>query len=142
MTFEWTPDLAVGVEEIDMQHRELFKRIGTLVSAINEGRGADEVQGLFDFLGDYIGSHFTTEVKCMHILSYPKMADHRAQHDIFVRAVKDAKREYDKDGASDALAETLKTHICDWLVNHVKEVDMQLAAFLKERTGGKLTTSA
>ena len=71
MPFEWTKDLSVGIEAIDIQHRELFKRIDGLIMAVNDGKGTDEVHDIFRFLSDYIDSHFATEEKCMRILSYP-----------------------------------------------------------------------
>lgn len=39
----WTPDLAVGVGEIDRQHQQLFGQIDQLVTALQQGRGTDRV---------------------------------------------------------------------------------------------------
>jgi len=38
MAIEWTNDLATGVSEIDYQHKELFRRINSLLDACREGK--------------------------------------------------------------------------------------------------------
>lgn len=44
MAIEWTDELATGVNKIDNQHKELFKRINNLLDACNQGKGKDEVK--------------------------------------------------------------------------------------------------
>ncbi len=36
MAIEWTMGLSTGVDEIDDQHKELFKRINRLLDACNQ----------------------------------------------------------------------------------------------------------
>ena len=42
---KWTQDMAVGIETIDEQHKELFKRISDLLQAIREHRCKSEIDG-------------------------------------------------------------------------------------------------
>ncbi|MHB9035807.1 MAG: hemerythrin domain-containing protein, partial [Armatimonadota bacterium] len=58
MAVQWTPDLAVGVREIDDQHRELFKRVNDLLEAMSKGKGRDEIAKVVAFLGNYVVTHF------------------------------------------------------------------------------------
>ncbi|HEX9051709.1 MAG TPA: hypothetical protein VF841_14355 [Anaeromyxobacter sp.] len=51
-TLEWTQALSVGVEEIDAQHRELFRRAARLLEGIRGGE-PEELGQLFDFLHEY-----------------------------------------------------------------------------------------
>ncbi len=135
MPFKWTKDLSVGIEAIDVQHRELFKRIDGLVRVVSEGKGAEEVHDIFRFLSEYIASHFATEEKCMRILSYPGYEHHLGRHKIFVDTAKELEKVYDECGATDELLERLQKDICDWIVNHIFVVDTELGAFIKERGG-------
>jgi len=47
---EWSKDMAVGIETIDEQHRELFKRINDLLRAIKEHRCKSEIDGTINSL--------------------------------------------------------------------------------------------
>jgi hemerythrin len=60
---EWRASLAIGVEEIDGQHKELLQRFNSLLAACEGGKGIKELTGLLKFLDDYIIEHFapTTE---------------------------------------------------------------------------------
>jgi hemerythrin-like metal-binding protein len=61
MTFEWSPQLAVGAEVIDAQHRELFHRVDRFVRALTEHAPAAETMHLLGFLGEYVVTHFADE---------------------------------------------------------------------------------
>ncbi|MEE8574545.1 MAG: bacteriohemerythrin, partial [Thermodesulfobacteriota bacterium] len=125
-----TEDLAVGVKVIDMQHRELFKRINDLLQALSEGKEAEEVEKTFDFLEDYIDSHFVSEEKAMAIYSYPEIKSHMIQHGIFRDAFFGSKEKYSEIGADPDLMSEVKFRICDWIVTHVARVDKELGEFL------------
>ena len=49
MLVKWTPEYAVGVEEIDRQHQELFSRINDLLEACQRGEGKQEVGKVLSF---------------------------------------------------------------------------------------------
>ena len=54
MAIEWSDTYATGIEQIDNQHKELFKAVDRLLSACNGGKGKEEVGKLMDFLKDYV----------------------------------------------------------------------------------------
>ena len=133
MEFVWTDKLAVGVKEIDIQHRVLFAKINDLLKAIDSQDGCELIEGFFDFLEEYAGSHFAMEQKAMGVYRYPDMAAHLEQHKIFNRAISELRRSFKETGVTDKLTAELKKRLCDWLVDHVSEVDKVLGAFLKPR---------
>lgn len=139
MDFVWTEKLAVGVEEIDIQHRVLFKKIDDLLKAMETvegeepGEDAGDIERFFEFLEDYAGSHFVMERKAMAVYKYPDRAAHLKEHDIFTRAIDELKASFKSGGASVELKAALKERLCDWLVLHVSEVDKALGSFLKPR---------
>ena len=65
---EWTEALSVGVEEIDAQHRELFRRAARLLEGIHAGE-PEELGALLDFLYRYAVEHFGVSLKASHWLS-------------------------------------------------------------------------
>ncbi len=80
MALEWTPDLSVGVEEIDEQHRELFRRAERLIATLRCGdRG--EVLPLLAYLDEYVAHHFSAEERLMREVRYPALEEHVSRTD-------------------------------------------------------------
>ncbi len=133
MDFVWTEELAVGVREIDIQHKVLFARINDLVSAMDSLDSSEHIERFFVFLEEYAASHFAMEQKAMGVYKYPDMAAHIEQHNIFSRAIDELRAAYKEGGVTEALTTELRERLCDWLVDHVSKVDKALGAFLKPR---------
>ncbi len=133
MDFVWTEKLAVGVREIDIQHRVLFAKINDLVRAIDSEDSTEHIEEFFVFLEDYAASHFSMEQKAMGVYKYPEKAAHMEQHKIFNKAIANLRASFVESGVTDALSKELKVSVCSWLVDHVSVVDKTLGAFLKPR---------
>lgn len=131
MAIQWTDDLAVGVLDIDMQHKELFKQINALSSAMSTGRGKEEIGKIIAFLGDYTIKHFGNEEKKMDARSYPKSSSHKAMHASFIATFQRLNSELEKNGATSSLVIDVNVKVGEWLKNHIAETDKQLGAFLK-----------
>jgi hemerythrin len=130
MAIEWTPRLALGVETIDLQHKELFKRVNDLVSAMEAVRGEAEVRRILSFLGDYVLTHFEAEERLMRHHAYPDLGKHKAIHDAFVKDLGALKAQVVKDGPSAAIAVQLNGRVCGWLLDHIGVTDRAFAQFL------------
>ena len=76
MILNWTEDIAVGVELIDEQHRNLFEHLNNFVDAIDNGAGTDEIEKVVGFLDKYVIEHFDTEEMMMKEVSCPDMEEH------------------------------------------------------------------
>ena len=46
MVIVWKEELATGNEEIDNQHKEMFRRFNDFQSACKQGKGQDELSNL------------------------------------------------------------------------------------------------
>ena len=130
MGIEWTQKLAVGVEAIDAQHRELFQHVNRLVSALEACKGEAEVAGLVQFLGDYVVRHFSDEERLMTRAGYPDAPAHKKLHEAFVAEFVKLKADLTKHGASPALATQLNHKVGGWLIDHVGRTDRALGVFL------------
>jgi len=133
MGIEWTPRLAVGVESIDSQHRELFDRVNRLLAAMESQQGEVEVKRLVAFLGDYVVSHFGAEERLMQQHGYPDFPAHQRIHAEFVKELGKLRGELEKQGPSAALAIQLNRRVCDWLLDHVGRTDRAVGAFLMKK---------
>lgn len=133
MAIGWRDNLATGIEEIDLQHKELFARINILMEACNKGQGKDEVLKTLMFLHDYIKSHFSAEENLQKRTDYPGYLEHREQHNRFVRQVDELERQFKSDGATIGLVIQTNRTMTEWLIEHISKVDMEFAEFVMKR---------
>ena len=133
MAIEWTEDLATSVDEIDNQHKEIFKKMDDLYLACRRGKGKAEIAGFIKFLEDYVSVHFDTEEKYMQQFAYPDYTSHRVQHTGFIKTIVELKRQLLTDGPNLALVIKTNLEISDWLKGHICNVDKKLGSFLKTR---------
>jgi hemerythrin len=132
---EWTDDLATGSELIDKQHKELFKRINSLLEACRQGKGKSEINGLMQFLDDYVITHFSEEEQYMQKYAYPGYAKHKAEHLQFIIDFRKLKNEFENDGPDFYLVMRTKEMVVRWLLDHIRKVDRALGDFQKRTTG-------
>ncbi|MDH4161703.1 MAG: bacteriohemerythrin [Nitrospirota bacterium] len=133
MSVQWTPDLGTEVNEIDDQHKELFKRIDSLLEAWKQGKAHAEVDKVINFLTEYVVFHFGNEEKYMVKYGYTNKVQHLAQHDLFVKTFGRLKEKFMARGANAELIEEANQLLVDWLKNHIKYSDKALGLFLKRK---------
>ncbi len=127
MAIQWTPDLAVGVPELDQQHQGLFKTLSDLVDAMQQARGRAEIREVIAYLEKYGVEHFSLEETWMADTQYPGLAAHKAQHQSFVRDVAAMRAEFDAQGVTTALVIDTSTKLSHWLRDHIAKVDKEMA---------------
>ena len=125
----WKDSLKIGVEEIDTQHKELCDKIDALFDACKLGKGRAEISQTMDFLQAYTIKHFSDEEVIHKMNGYPKVKEHKAIHEAFIKQVASLKAELEKDGASIVLVAKINSLIIDWLIKHIKNVDQELAQY-------------
>ena len=134
MSLEWNENLASGSSEIDTQHKELFTRVNSLLQAFEKGSTArEDVSKIVQFLTEYVVFHFGTEEKHMDRFKYSSTAQHKAQHEQFVKSFLKLKERMLMEGINPALAEDTRQLVVDWLINHIKYSDRALGMFLKHK---------
>jgi hemerythrin len=133
----WKDEYAVGVPEIDTQHRELLTRMGRLAEAIlTEDLSA--AREAMSFLADYALSHFKTEEAMMRQHHYPFVDEHVRQHRTFAEYFSRLRAEIESGQHHQLyLVFRVQLLLVDWLINHTSQADRHLARFLHnlERQG-------
>jgi hemerythrin len=132
MTLEWTSSLAVGVDEIDEQHQELFRRAERLILALKAG-DRSEVEPLIRYLSDYVVSHFDCEERWMARAEYPGLPAHQDAHRRFKDDFAELTREYQRKGPTPLMALTVNNWLAEWLRSHIAVLDVALADWLRAR---------
>jgi hemerythrin len=133
VTISWYPALAVGVREVDEQHKEIFRRVDSLTQALIERRGAEVLEPMFDFLGEYVVDHFGAEESLMRLHRYPQRAEHEAEHRRFVEDYRALRSEYAREGATGFLLVKLNNRVAHWLTGHISRTDKELGRFLQQK---------
>jgi hemerythrin len=132
MTLEWTAALAVGLEEIDAQHKELFRRAGQLLDGLRQGDAA-QIVPLVQFLHRYAVVHFGAEEDTMRAEGYAGYHRHKAEHDRFIADLLSLSAELDERGPGAFLSVKASAWLSDWLQAHVAGTDAEMARFLRGR---------
>jgi hemerythrin len=133
MALQFTPDLSTNVAVIEDQHKELFKRVDSMLAALQPDRGREELVKTIQFLTDYVVFHFGVEEKYMAQYSYTDRSQHKAQHDLFVKTFLRLKDRLLLEGINPQNTEEAKQLAVDWLINHIKYSDKGLGLFLKRK---------
>ncbi len=130
---EWSERLSVGIDLIDEQHKVLIKRLDDFAEAVHNHHGPREITRTLGFLMDYTDVHFSTEERHMTAGAYPGLDAHRTKHEEFKGALARLGEDFEEEGATQGLAESINTLLINWLVAHIQSVDVQFGVFLKEK---------
>jgi hemerythrin len=129
MPIEWTPDMSVGVDEIDDQHKELLKRTDGLISAIKASKSINDIERIVASIQNYIVSHFETEEKYMVRYGYHQYISHKAQHTLYVMELSGIKRSLLYADTDTSITQA-QNRIVDWLICHIDQEDKALGSFI------------
>lgn len=112
----WKDSYALGMDEIDDQHKMLFDLINRCWQAIVENSGHNITIEILEELERYTILHFTEEEVFMRSMKYPNIDAHVAMHSMFVQKIVDEKlRARNGDRVSLDLLHFLR----NWLANHI-----------------------
>ena len=128
-----TKDMLVGVPKIDAQHEELIDRLNKVTSMGAKSVSKEETQKTIDLLGEYIVKHFGDEEVLQKQSGYPKYEWHKGQHQIYVGEFQKLKREFASNGISAKFTLDLNNSIINWIVRHIKSVDVEFGKFYRSR---------
>lgn len=133
MAIKWNETLAVGVGQIDEQHKELFERMNELLESCNQGKGKDAVRHMIGFLEEYVVEHFTAEEKLQKASGYPQYEAHKAMHAEYLRNVADLRNRLDEHGPTLPFVIAVNKTVVDWLTTHIAKVDKGLGQYLQSK---------
>ncbi|MDH4231803.1 MAG: bacteriohemerythrin [Nitrospirota bacterium] len=133
MAVQWTEELSTGVEEIDDQHKEMFKWTEGLLDACRQRRGRQVAGDVIRFLEEYAITHFATEEKYMFEHGYAGFRDHQAEHIEFMKNLFRIKKQLEAEGPGVQVVVLTNITVIDWLSRHIRKVDAAMGAFLKTK---------
>jgi hemerythrin len=95
--------------------------MNALHDAMKSGQGRSVIAGTVVELEKYTHTHFLAEEELMQRTQYPKLAEHKIEHQKFVAKVLKFRQDLETGGKIDSIA--VLTFLKDWLANHIKQTD-------------------
>lgn len=130
---QWTEMLAIDGGHVDGQHRGLFDAINVFHEAVAQGHESEAVAGALDFLKSYGERHFAEEERLLAEFAYPRLDQHRRQHQQFLEQVSAFRTQLLEGGCG--LGHSMSQFLGSWLVNHIMVSDKAYASFLRGSSG-------
>lgn len=121
----WSNDLAVGNSFIDGDHQKLIDMVNRLHVLMSEGKGKDVLGKVLHNLVTYTKEHFRREEDLMRKISFPGLADHKAEHEKLLAQVLELQMKFESGAAT--LSIQVLHFLRDWLINHIGKSDKELA---------------
>lgn len=129
--FIWDESWAVGVAEIDEQHKRLFELAEALRKRCTDTCEADLLQRAVEEFTDYTRHHFATEERYMDEYEYAGRDDHVEEHMECSMRVVDFFGDCVAGG--EEAAEEFLGYLAEWIEQHIKGTDVGLADYLNKR---------
>jgi hemerythrin len=129
MSLRLTPELTVGFEEVDAQHRTMFQCLDALVAAA-ETDDAAGARTAMAALGDFLVVHFAAEESLMNAARFPERGRHKSAHDLFMQDFLQLGRDLDACGLSVPVVQWITLRIPEWVKFHIQVNDVPLGRFL------------
>lgn len=131
--FDWKKEYAVGIQEVDEQHKTLVKLVNSLYDAIINNHEATVLRNILDRLVEYTGVHFLIEESVMRIVDYPGFSIHKKQHEYLLNKVRELQRKLDQENVK--ITFNLLRFLKSWLTYHIIESDSRYAIYIKQQMG-------
>lgn len=131
MAILWTPNLSVGVEHIDDQHKMWFQKADELFEAGKQQKAKEYVNTMLDFLDEYTKMHFRDEEAYMKEIRYPELEAQKKAHASFINDLAKLKSDYNEGGGNIMVILNANKMVINWLTNHIKNMDKKIGEYVK-----------
>lgn len=127
----WNPTFAVGIAEVDEQHKKLIDIINRLFDAMKKGKGKFVLVPVVRELVDYTVYHFGTEESLFREYGYPEYEEHKREHDEFTQRAIDFLE--DSHRGQRLITVDVLDYLTEWLRHHILEQDKKFGPFLRSK---------
>lgn len=127
---KWKYEYIIGIQEIDVQHEELFNIANKAYRALNDTFSLDkydEIITIIEELKEYAIYHFKSEEEYMKSIHYKKIFSHKIEHDEFIEKVNNVDLRKVDDNQDKYLLEILD-FIVEWTSEHILKIDKKITA--------------
>lgn len=131
---EWNDRYAIGIEEIDNQHKALFRAVNRVVTIVESGdlsRNQRACAEALIYLKNYTFTHFQTEEAYQQSINYPRFEEHKQIHYVFRTLILEFEKKFAGGPLSREAVMGFIQILTDWLVHHIMYQDQLIARSLE-----------
>lgn len=125
---KWNSNLAIGIEAIDNQHKQIFEHLLALENSVAKRDPWHILRFLVSQLAEYMKFHLAVEEALLEIVRYPQRADHCLAHARLMDQIAELEKQLQRTGSEKSLVNFFE----DWFIRHVLADDRLYAAYVKE----------
>jgi methyl-accepting chemotaxis protein/hemerythrin len=127
---EWDASYSVGIEKYDTAHKVLFNMVNDLADAMQQKKSKDAIGRVLNGLAEYTINHFADEERSFEQSHYPEETQHKALHKKLLDQVTELIGKF--NAGEPLIAQDVINFLKDWLINHIKGVDMRYGPHLNK----------
>ena len=122
---EWKDRYALGIADVDHEHRQLIALLNALYERIEAGDADTSVSGFFGDLYAEIAAHFALEERIMRERGYAAYEPHKADHERLLDQIRDIMDDYES-GHDRGYRQRLGPQLDLWFTRHFQTMDAPL----------------
>lgn len=135
----WKDKYKVGVELIDEQHKELFKRLSEFIQIVQTksdwNERLDKVKETMEFMQEYVVFHFDDEEAYQKEINYPDYELHKEVHRKFKEGINDYVEIFQRGGFTEEKIQEFCAKLMTWLIMHVGKMDQKIGEYVRKKGG-------
>lgn len=127
--YHFTDDCLIGVEELDNEHRELFRIINETQALLENqilNDKYDQIREMVERLAQYAEEHFRHEEEYMARIRHPELEMQKRQHLFFCDKINGITSSFTSDNAQQEVLEDLLKYLVTWLYRHIISSDLMI----------------
>lgn len=127
-TVEWSDIISVNNSKIDCQHKKLITLTNNLILNSEAKPNSLIVNESLSELLEYAKKHFCDEEKLLKEHNYPKLDEHKIQHDKFLHEIVMFTKDVIDNKAT--VTEEMIIFLVNWLKNHTAKYDQDYKNYI------------
>lgn len=127
--YHFTDDCLIGVEQIDNEHRELFRIINETQELLDNqilNDKYDHITETVERLEQYAEAHFRHEEDYMESIRHPELSLQKKQHLFFRDKINGITNSFSSDNAQQEVLDDLLRYLVTWLYRHIISSDLMI----------------
>ncbi|MDR3139217.1 MAG: bacteriohemerythrin [Treponema sp.] len=127
---EWEDRYSLGIPLIDEQHKKLVDMTNDLYRGCLQGDEAarDYFMKAVHGTVDYVKYHFAAEEKILEKIRYPGLAEHKREHEGFVKKVFEDVKSFEE--GRKFVPNLFVRYLKDWILAHIAVEDKKYAEYI------------
>jgi hemerythrin len=127
---EWVDRYSLGIPIIDEQHKKLVEMTNDLYRGclLGDDAARDYFMKAVHSVVGYVKYHFAAEEKIMEKIKYPAMAEHKKEHEGFVKKVFEEVKSF--EGGKKFVPNVFVRYLKDWILAHIAVQDKKYAEYI------------